>query len=102
MIESLILVSEIESHYHLKQGTLIEARRTKTIANARIIAMYLMRHLYRFSYFEIGNYFNRDHSTVVKNCKKVVNYLNANKEHQLSKDIMMFIKKFNEEIYNDI
>ena len=102
MIDQIILINEIENYYHLKQGVLLKRTRIKTVAHARIVAMYIMRKLYNYSFMEIGDYFNRDHSTVVKNCKKVVNYLNNNKEHQLSKDIIMFIKKFKEESYNDI
>lgn len=102
MINQFILINEIENYYHLKQGVLLKRTRTKTVAHARIVAMYVMRKLYNYSFMEIGDYFNRDHSTVIKNCKKVVNCLNTDSAHQLSKDIIMFTRKFKEEMYFDI
>lgn len=46
-------------------------RRMKALAHARQVAMYLSRKLTKSSYPEIGNKFNKDHSTVIAAVRKV-------------------------------
>lgn len=59
-------------YYGLTKQQIVSANRTKNIANARHIAMYLCRKLVDASYKEIGNEFGkRDHSTVITSCEKV-------------------------------
>ena len=60
------------SYYGLTSQQIISANRTKNIANARHIAIYLCRKLLDSSYKEIGDEFgNRDHTTVMSSCEKV-------------------------------
>jgi chromosomal replication initiator protein len=46
-------------------------RRTKQLAHARQVSMYLARKLTRSSFPEIGGRFNKDHSTVIASVRKV-------------------------------
>jgi chromosomal replication initiator protein len=46
-------------------------RRTKQLAHARQVAMYLARKLTRSSFPEIAGRFNKDHSTVISSVRKV-------------------------------
>ena len=60
------------SYYGLTSQQIISANRTKNIANARHIAIYLCRKLLDSSYKEIGDEFgNRDHTTIMSSCEKV-------------------------------
>jgi len=59
-------------YYNLTKQQIISASRTKNIANARHIAIYLCRKLIDAPYQEIGNEFGkRDHSTIMSACEKV-------------------------------
>jgi len=59
-------------YYSLTKPQIISATRTKNIATARHIAMYLCRKLLDAPYDTIGAEFGgRDHSTVISSCDKV-------------------------------
>lgn len=90
------VINGVEDYFNLPPGSIVAPNRQKIVAHARIITMFIMRELYELSYLEIGKCLERDHSTVVKNCKKVVKLLKEHPNHPLSRDILMFIKLFNE------
>lgn len=59
-------------YYNLTKQQITSAARTKNIANARHIAMYLCRKLIDAPYQEIGSEFGkRDHTTVMSACERV-------------------------------
>jgi chromosomal replication initiator protein len=63
---------EVTSHFGLRVGDLRARRRTKKIAEARQVAMYLMRQKAGASYPVIGQHLGgRDHSTVIHACQQV-------------------------------
>ncbi len=62
----------VAEYFNMKVSDLRSKRRTKSIAEPRQIAMYLVRTLTTHSYPEIGEYFGgRDHTTVLHACQKV-------------------------------
>lgn len=95
MINPLDIMKQTEQAYHLKHGSLIKHKRTKTIAEARAVAMYLMRCINNYSFMEIADYFDRDHSTVMHNCKKIVNILQEGYNNNTQCTIMKLIDNFN-------
>ena len=59
-------------YYNLTKQQIISKTRTKNIANARHIAMYLCRKLLDAPFKDIGNEFGkRDHSTVMSSCERI-------------------------------
>lgn len=62
---------ETARHYKLSVEELRQDRRTKHLAHARQVAMYLCRHLTKASFPEIAAKFNKDHSTVISAVRKV-------------------------------
>lgn len=65
-------------YYGLTKQQIVSATRTKNIATARHIAMYLCRKLIDAPYKDIGNEFGkRDHSTVMSACEKVEKLLKS-------------------------
>jgi chromosomal replication initiator protein len=63
---------EVASHFGLRIGDLKARRRTKKIAEARQVAMYLMRQKAGASYPVIGQHLGgRDHSTVIHACQSI-------------------------------
>ncbi|MBQ1477120.1 MAG: chromosomal replication initiator protein DnaA, partial [Erysipelotrichaceae bacterium] len=75
-------------YYNLTKQQIISKNRTKNIANARNIAMYLCRKLLDAPYKEIGNEFGKkDHTTVISSCRRV---------EQLIKTDPRYLKAINE------
>ena len=62
---------EVARFYKVAVEELRADRRTKQLALARQVAMYLARKLTQSSYPEIGTRFGKDHSTVMSACRKV-------------------------------
>jgi len=63
---------KVADYYHLRLSDLLSARRSRTIARPRQIAMYLSKILTTRSLPEIGRKFGgRDHTTVIHAVKKV-------------------------------
>ncbi len=58
--------------YGVRVGDLKSPRRSRTISQARQVAMYLTRELTDLNYQTVGEYFGRgNHSTVIHACKKI-------------------------------
>ncbi|UCD58247.1 MAG: chromosomal replication initiator protein DnaA [Candidatus Hydrogenedentota bacterium] len=74
------------SHFNIRLADIVSPKRSKMIALARQVGMYLARELTQASLIDIGDAFGgRDHSTVLHACKKVREMLNN--DTQLSKDV---------------
>jgi len=67
------IVDEVCSHISIKLGVkdLKKDSRLREIIDARRIAYYILREKYSLSYASIGNFFNKDHATVLYNYKSV-------------------------------
>jgi len=61
----------VATYYNIRLADLTSARRTRTLARPRQIAMSLAKELTRHSYPEIGDAFGKDHTTVLHACRKV-------------------------------
>ncbi|HEY2412944.1 MAG TPA: helix-turn-helix domain-containing protein [Pirellulaceae bacterium] len=65
-------VSLVAKHFALPVSDIRGKSRRQAIADARGVAMYLIRRLTALSYAEVGRLFsNRDHTTVLHACRKV-------------------------------
>lgn len=62
---------EVARFYKVAIEDLRQDRRTKALAHARQVAMYLARKFTKCSYPEIATRFNKDHSTVISSVRKV-------------------------------
>ena len=70
------IIKTVSEYYGLTEKQLKSKSRTKNIANARHISMYLCRKHLDLSYLQIGKEFgNRDHSTVSSAFEKIENNL---------------------------
>lgn len=66
------VMTAVASYYNVKVEDLKGPRRNREVSVPRQIAMYLSREMVDVSLEMIGNQFNRDHSTVMHACQKVV------------------------------
>ena len=82
-IEVKDVINAVADYYGLTRQQLISKSRTKHIATARHIAMYLCRKNLDVSYLKIGEEFgNRDHSTVLTACDKVSKLVKDNESYR--------------------
>ncbi len=84
-VEKPLTIKQIKQHvsdfFNISESDLSSKTRTKEIAFARQIAMYLSRELTSISLPKIGeNFGNRDHSTVMHACDKIKTLLENDQE----------------------
>ncbi len=66
-----LIISQVCKFYSVDEATLRGSQKTNGIAEARQVAMYLIRKLTNLSLPDIGKEFGKDHSTVLYNIRKV-------------------------------
>ncbi len=66
-----LIISQVCKFYSVDEVILRGSQKTKGIAEARQVAMYLVRKLTNLSLPDIGREFSKDHSTVLYNIRKV-------------------------------
>lgn len=69
------IYSAIYKKYNIKKEDILGQKRNKEIAEARHIAIYLIREITEMSYENIGKLFSKDHSTVMFSCTKIMKRL---------------------------
>ena len=75
-----LIISQVCKFYSVDEILLRGSQKTKGTAEARQVAMYLIRKLTNLSFPDIGKEFARDHSTVIYAIRKVENALKAGDE----------------------
>ncbi len=66
-----LIISQVCSFYSVDEAVLRGSQKTRGIAEARQVAMYLVRKLTNLSLPDIGKEFGKDHSTVLYNIRRV-------------------------------
>ena len=86
------IIDVVAAHFRLEASDLVGNRRTKEIAHARQVAMYLSRELTGLSLNLIGGKFGgRDHTTVMYGVEKIREDLGKNT--QLAGDLQKLLAK---------
>ena len=70
-----LIIEQVSRFYSIDQSVIRGTLKNKGTAEARQVAMYLIRHLTNLSLPEIGREFGRDHTTVIHSIRKVESYL---------------------------
>ncbi len=85
----------IISHYNVSRNDIQSGNKSKNIAHARQVCMYLAKTLTDSSYQEIGKYFgNKRHTTVIFAIKKVKEKYNGSVEFKLQiESLVRMVKK---------
>jgi chromosomal replication initiator protein len=92
--EPAITVERIQevvgAHYQVSLSLLTSSKRTKHVAMARQVAMYLARELTKNSLPDIGRHFGgRDHTTVLHGCDKIRELLEHDAKFRAEIDLLM-------------
>lgn len=85
---------EVERYYKISHADLVGKKRSRNIAYARQVAMYLCRQMLDIPYNDIGKRFDRDHSSVMYSVGQVEEKLNKSRE--LQEEIELIIKNIRE------
>ncbi|MGN0979652.1 MAG: chromosomal replication initiator protein DnaA [Candidatus Avoscillospira sp.] len=90
-----LIISEVGRFYSIDESTLRGTLKNKGTAEARQIAMYLIRKMTNLSLPDIGREFGRDHSTVIHSIRKVETALSDSKNplNDTIRDIMANINE---------
>ncbi len=82
---------KVSQHFNIKMSDMSSARRSRTVARPRQVAMYLSKNLTSRSLPEIGRRFgNRDHTTVIHAVRKVEEL--RNKDAGFDEDVQLLIR----------
>ena len=75
-----LILAEVARYYSVDETQILSKRKTKGISDARSVAIYLCRSMTSLSLPEIGQEFDRDHSTVLYSVQKVEKSLKSGDE----------------------
>jgi chromosomal replication initiator protein len=90
------IIQFVAEYYNLKSHEIIGTKRTKSIAMARQVAMYISRKITMLSTTQIGKYFgDKEHATVMHATKKIEDYLTE--DTNLKRDIDLLINRLKNE-----
>ncbi|MBQ1356128.1 MAG: chromosomal replication initiator protein DnaA [Solobacterium sp.] len=79
------IIKGVADYYGLTKQQITGKTRTKNIANARHISIYLCRKLLDLPYIKIGEEFGgRDHATVISACRKVEKQIKSDSTYALA------------------
>ena len=76
-----LIISQVCKFYSIDEIVLRGSKKNKGTAEARQVAMYLIRQLTNLSLPDIGREFNRDHSTVLHSIRKVETELKSGNQN---------------------
>ncbi|BDP40032.1 chromosomal replication initiator protein DnaA [Deinococcus aetherius] len=79
-IEMMDVLRQVASHFNLPPDVIRGSGRVREVVVPRQVAMYLVRELTSHSLPEIGQFFGRDHSTVMHAVSKVTEQLGKDEE----------------------
>lgn len=85
------IIEKVSSKYGVSVEDMKSKKKTEAVANARHVAIYIIRKLTDKSYKEIGNIFGRDHSSVMHSCERVTTNIKTVKN--TDSDIKKLIKE---------
>ena len=75
-----LIISQVCKFYSVEEPILRSNQRTKNVAEARHIAVYLIRQLTNLSLPDIGAELGRDHTTILSSVRKIENDLHSGNE----------------------
>lgn len=81
------IISVLELRYGIPTSSILGRSRTPSVAAARAHAMYICREFGGMTFVQIGEVFNRRHTTVIKACWNVRSHLSSSKK---------FVSEYNE------
>ena len=92
-----LIISEVGKFYNIDDDTLRGTLKNKGTAEARQVAMYLIRKMTNLSLPDTGKEFGRDHSTVLHSVRKIEKAL-SDRKHPLNETIRDIMANINSKL----
>lgn len=92
-----LIISEVSRFYNISEDVLRGTLKNKGTAEARQVAMYLIRKMTNLSFPDIGKEFNRDHTTAMHGIKKVESAI-SNPDHPLNRTLQEIMSNINSKL----
>lgn len=100
------IIKKVETMYYLKPGDVLvkdkgyrKGRDGAVKSEARAIAMYVTREVTPYSLLDIADHFDRDHSSVIHNCKKIEKIVQEGGNTRVNTAILILRNTFKAEQY---
>ena len=74
------IIKEVSKKLNIKISDIKSEKRDRNITFARHVAMYISREITDFSYTVIGDYFEKNHTSVLQSCKKIKSTIDEDKD----------------------
>ena len=74
------LIKRVCEAFEVSNKELKGKRNLRHIVEPRKVAMYIMREHYKITIMEVGNCFNRHHSTVLASCKSIEGFMQFDRD----------------------
>ncbi len=87
------IIDGVAEPYHITSSDILSLKKDLTLAIPRPIAMYMTSAFTGYNISRIGEAFNKDHSTVIYNVKKIKDLRKT--DHELDETIKVLINKIN-------
>ena len=65
------IANNVERYFNLKENEILSSTRSHNVSYPRQIAMYIMKECTNFTLAQIGDFFKKDHSTIIHGIKKI-------------------------------
>lgn len=89
-----LIQEQVEQYYRVSHADLIGKKRSRDIAHARHVAIYLCRQMLDIPYADIGKKFNRDHTSIMYSVEKIEEL--ADKDRDVQEELDIIIKEIRE------
>ena len=93
-----IILSATCNYFQVKEISVLGKSRLRKLVIARMCAMYLMRKKTDYTLKEVGEFFNRDHTTVIHSIRFITDQLSIPDTN----DILFHIQNINIKLRHDI
>ena len=98
------IIKKVEDLYYLKPGDVVGKQRGRggdIKSEARAIAMYVTREVTPYSLHDIADHFDRDHSSVLHNCKKIEKIVQEGSNPRIGRAILILRDTFKVDQYEN-
>lgn len=97
IIDADLIIKEVQKHFGLGDNTIVSDKKDKIYAFPRQVAMTICHELTKLSYTDIGKEFDRKHSTVMHNIKKMKEEMERDLDtYNMVQDLIKNIQNYNE------
>lgn len=93
------VIKKTEDMYYIKPGSIISKKRTQLISEARAVSQYIVRKTTPYSWEDIADHYDKDHTSIISNCKKIEKIVQQGSNLRVNKAILILREAFKVDEY---